>query len=177
MIASHSYLPQKIYGITWRISSSVEREHSASWRQFQGHSLSVIAHTQLQTRKEGSPLAEQLFGMCNIHIRHIVFELCVQCMCDDEQEKLKLSCLFFATLSKLSGTNRADLALESKREVVCKPIALLCFALFPWSCSNTLCMGSHFEPAPAVLLNKYYLYCTCTFLITLASINFALLGM
>ena len=42
------------------------------WKQFQGRSLPVIAHTQPQTSKGKFPVVEQLFGMYIIRIHHLV---------------------------------------------------------------------------------------------------------
>ena len=44
---------------------------------FEVISSPAVTHTQHQTRKGRSPLAEQLFGMYNICLHHILFELCV----------------------------------------------------------------------------------------------------
>ena len=46
------YVPRPVYTIIAHIAKEVsERDSSASWRHFQGHSLPVVAHVQLQTRK------------------------------------------------------------------------------------------------------------------------------
>ena len=46
------------------------------WRQFRGCSLPVVARALPQTRKQRCSVPEQSFGMCNICIHTIVFELC-----------------------------------------------------------------------------------------------------
>ena len=46
------------------------------WKQFRGRSLPVVARTPPQPRKGRCPVAEQSFGMCDIRIHTIAFELC-----------------------------------------------------------------------------------------------------
>ena len=92
---------------------------------FLGRSSPVVARTPPQTRKGRCSVAEQSFGMCNICIHRIVFELCVTEEEEQEQEqekeqeqeerrrtKLTFSRLVFSALLKVSGTYRVDLAIE-----------------------------------------------------------------
>ena len=62
----------------------------------------------VQTRKGRYPVAEQWFGMYNIRIHHIVFELCLSEKKRKKERnntnKLKFSCLVFSTLRNVSGT-------------------------------------------------------------------------
>ena len=54
---------------------SMNKHVRLCWRQFWGHSSLVVACTPPQRRKGRYLVAEQLFGMWNIHIHTIVFEL------------------------------------------------------------------------------------------------------
>ena len=77
-------------------------------------------------------LAEQSFGMFNTCIQRILLQLFLAKKKEGKKKKQdeqnqKFLCLVFLTLSKVSGTNRVDLALEYQREAVCKLFELLGF--------------------------------------------------
>ena len=72
---------------------------------------SVIAQAQFQTRKGKCLLAEQLFGMCNIHISRVVFGLCMSEK-KKEDERNGNFCLFFSAFVFARGTSGAFSATE-----------------------------------------------------------------
>ena len=66
-----------------------------------GDSFEAVAHTQLRTSRNDSPLAEQSFGVSNIHIHRIVFELCVEKK--KERKRNKIEIFMFAFLDLVKG--------------------------------------------------------------------------
>ena len=66
------------------------------------------------------------FGMYNIRIHHIVFELWVTEEERKKMNKIDFLRLVFSALLKVSETYRVDLAIEQPR-VVCRHFAHLCF--------------------------------------------------
>ena len=104
------------------------------------------------TKKERSPEAEQLFGMYDIHMHHIVFDLCMT----RNKRTVEISHLVLSALKMVSGTYRVNLLKEQERDVLYIVSNLcICPVCFSQSCSYTLCTGGHFEPDPS-LLKKYY---------------------
>ena len=63
------------------------------WRQFRGRSSPVVAHTPPRPRKGRCPVAAQsfgvLFGVCNIHIHTIVFDLSSSAKEERKEERRK----------------------------------------------------------------------------------------
>ena len=71
------YVPRPVYTITvWEAKEVSEWECILSWRQFQSCCSPVIAHTEVQTKKGKSPLAEQLFVTCTC-----MYKICIYCTC------------------------------------------------------------------------------------------------
>ena len=67
---------------------------------FLGHSSPVVARTPPQTRKGRCSVAEKSFGMYNICIHRIVFELCVT----EERKKMnKIGFFAFGFLGLVKG--------------------------------------------------------------------------
>ena len=79
----------------------------------------------MPNKKGRCPVAEQLFGMCNIPIHTTVFELSLT---EKDRKKMnKIEHVDFSRLIKVSGTYTKDLAIEQPRDVVYKHFAFICF--------------------------------------------------
>ena len=67
-------------------------------------SLPVVARTPLQTRKGSCLVVEQSFGLYNIRIHCIVFELCVTEEEEEERKKMnKIDIFAFGFLGLVKG--------------------------------------------------------------------------
>ena len=63
---------------------------NSNW-QFRGCSSPVIARTWPQTRKGRCPVAEQSFGMWNIRIHTVVFELSLSAKEERKKERKRIN--------------------------------------------------------------------------------------
>ena len=108
---------------------SMTKDAKRLWRQFHGHNSPVVAHTQPQTRKGRSLVAEQSFGTYNTCIHTHTLQFLSLCQSNKERRgtKQKLLCSVFSTFIKVSRTCTVDLAIEQPRGVVCKLFSLICF--------------------------------------------------
>ena len=86
------------------------------WRQFWGRSSPVVGRMPPKARKGRCPVAEQSFGMCNICIHTIVFELRLDNKeRKKERKKMNKTKIFtggFSNLLRVSGSFTVDLVTE-----------------------------------------------------------------